>query len=431
MCDADESEYNTRTVTADVETTADVDDSPKGLLGRGVFGLADQAIVSAGNFLTTLFIARRLPESTFGTFAILFQLLLVLNNLHDSLVNYPLSVRGAKTSAISFRTLLGAGLITTLLLAIVWSGAIVVGAVSTGTIALLPWMILAMVCWQTQELLRRSLMAQHRFDEPIYGDSISFLGQAAAVFVLVKPESDLRLVFVIMAVTSALAAAIQFIQTRPLAASVSEVRQFVATGWDLGRWLLLNNLLGMINIQLLYWIVGYWHGLTAAALLAAVSNVLGITHPTLIGLTRLIVPSVAKTAHHKDTRSAIRTGGKFAAIGAVVLLPVYAAIALFPQQILHLFFKDKYAAAATSLRLLVIVYLIDYVGRMSESILNGLEENRAASIANIASAILTLCVSIPLVYFYSVNGALIGGCFSVLARQVVGAYFLRKAYSAK
>ena len=141
MGDADESLYNTRTLTTNAQPTSDAGESPSGLLGRGILGLTDQAIVSAGNFLTTLFLARRLPESTFGTFAILFLLLRVLNNLHDSLVNYPLSVRGAKTDAVSFRRLLGAGFVTTLLLAVVWSGAITVGAVSTSTISLLPWMM--------------------------------------------------------------------------------------------------------------------------------------------------------------------------------------------------------------------------------------------------------------------------------------------------
>jgi len=415
-------------LTTSTAATANETESRRGLLGRGILGLTDQGIVSAGNFLVTLFLARRLPESTFGTFAILFQLLLVLNNLHDSLVNYPLSVRGAKVDSALFRRLLGAGLTTTLLLCIAWSVAMVIGAVTTRNLSLLPWMILAMVSWQVQELFRRSLMAQGRFEAPIFGDCVSFLGRAAAVFVLVKPNSQLHLVFAIIAISSALAAGIQFIQTRPKIASTAEVRIFASQSWDLGRWLLLNNLLGMINIQLIVWTVGYFHGLLAAALLTAVSNVLGITHPALMGLTRMNLPSVARQAHERGVKAAVRTGASFAALGATIVLPVYIVIAIFPAQILRLFFKDKYNDAAFALRLLVIFYVIDYIGRMIESTLNGLEHNRAASLSNIASAGVSLAVTVPLVYFYSVNGAIIGGCFSALARQLVGAYFLRRAY---
>jgi O-antigen/teichoic acid export membrane protein len=405
-------------------------DSTSGLVGKGILGLLDQGIVSAGNFLTTLFLARRLPIETFGTYFTLFQLLLVLNNLHDSLVTYPLNVRGAKTEGERFRRLLGAGAIATLLLGFFWSVAIVVGVVATDTLTIAPWIIGAMVCWQMQELLRRSLMAQHRFDAPILGDAVSFLGQALAVFLLIRDTSDLRLVFAIMAITSLAGAAIQFFQTRPAASSMQDVREFLSTGWNLGRWLLLNNLLGMINIQVAVWTVGYFHKEAAVALLGAVSSVLGITHPALMGLTRMLVPSVARAAHEHGRKAAIRVAATIAGFGAAALLPIYLCIALFSSFVLNLFYKEKYLHAVVQLRLVVLVYVIDYVGRMIESTLNGLEENRAASVANIAAATITVIVALPLIYFYSVNGAIIGGCFSVLARQVVGLYYLRRSITA-
>lgn len=402
-------------------------DATSGLLGRGLLGLTDQAIVSAGNFLTTLFLARRLPDETFGTYFILFQLLLVLNNLHDSLVTYPLNVRGAKMHGDHFRRLLGAGMVSALLLGVLWAGCVGVGVVSTGTTALLPWIILAMICWQMQELLRRSLMAQHRFEAPILGDCVSFLGQALAVFLLVRETSDLRIVFAIIAATSLLGGAIQFLQARPMVPRGGGTREFLSTGWNLGRWLLLNNLLGMVNIQVVIWTLGIWHGEISVALLGAVSSILGITHPALLGLTRMIVPSVARAAHERGRRAGVRVGTMFAGVGALALTPVYLLIAVVPLPVLHLFYKGKYDEAVLSLRLLVVMYIIDYVGRMIESTLNGLEENRASSVANIASAAVTLFVAVPLVYFHKVNGAIIGGCCSVLARQLVGAYYLHRA----
>ena len=392
-----------------------------------MLGLGDQAIVSAGSFLTTLFLARRLPVETFGTYFALLQLLLVLNNLHDSLVTYPLSVRGSREDSPGFRKLLGAGVATTLLLGILWSLAVAVGVVAIDTIALLPWMIGAMALWQLQELLRRSLIAQHRFHAPIPGDCVSFLGQALAVFLLVGQTTDLRMVFAIMGGTSLLAGIIQFIQTRPARPTSQMTKEFITTGWDLGRWLLLNNLLGMINIQLVVWTVGYFHRELAVGLLGAVSSVLGITHPALIGLTRMLVPSVARAAHQRGRRAAIRVAATFAGFGAVAVTPIYLVIAIFPTFILHLFYKDKYVSAVTPLRLLVLVYVVDFVGRMIESTLNGLAENRATSAANIAAATLTILVSLPLIYLYAVNGAIIGALFSVLARQLVGLHYLRRA----
>ena len=58
--------------------------------GRGIWALGDQATLSLGNFLTNILLIRHLAKDQFGIYAVLFSLLLFLNNLHTSLVTYPL-----------------------------------------------------------------------------------------------------------------------------------------------------------------------------------------------------------------------------------------------------------------------------------------------------------------------------------------------------
>src|SRR5580698_4901363 len=65
------------------------------LNGRGIWALADQAMLSLGNFFTNILLGRNLPRDEFGNFVVLLSVIQFLNNLHWSLVTYPLSVISA------------------------------------------------------------------------------------------------------------------------------------------------------------------------------------------------------------------------------------------------------------------------------------------------------------------------------------------------
>src|SRR5271170_1031457 len=92
-----------------------VDDSPRSQLtaagsrvrallnGRGVWALTDQAMLSLGNFFTNILLIRHLSKDNFGNFAVLFSVILFLNNLHTSLVTYPLSVLAATDDDAALR----------------------------------------------------------------------------------------------------------------------------------------------------------------------------------------------------------------------------------------------------------------------------------------------------------------------------------------
>src|SRR3954469_12892194 len=59
---------------------------------RGIWAIADQGIVSLGNFLTTIILARTFGPEVYGVWSIIFGFMLFLNNLHASLIIYPLTV---------------------------------------------------------------------------------------------------------------------------------------------------------------------------------------------------------------------------------------------------------------------------------------------------------------------------------------------------
>ena len=63
------------------------------LIERASWTLVDQGVVSSGNFLLNVLLARTLSEEDYGEFALFLGAIFILRTIDYSLISYPLSVR--------------------------------------------------------------------------------------------------------------------------------------------------------------------------------------------------------------------------------------------------------------------------------------------------------------------------------------------------
>lgn len=69
------------------------------------FSLTDQALVSLGNFVTQIVLARTLLPHDYGIFAVTFGVMIALNVCHWGLVAYPVSVKAVSCNTDELRSL--------------------------------------------------------------------------------------------------------------------------------------------------------------------------------------------------------------------------------------------------------------------------------------------------------------------------------------
>jgi Na+-driven multidrug efflux pump len=274
------------------------------------------------------------------------------------------------------------------------------------------WAVLALLLWELQETLRRAFVAQLRPMAAVPGDALSYLGQALVVW-LVLPHTRLTLeaVFIAMAATSGLAVVVQFAQFGIRLVGRSEVARFAASTWRLGRWILFTTAADRLILLATGWSLAFAHGAGAAAEIQAVSNVLGVTHPILFGVAMVITPAAA-TGYARSGFNAARSAAmRFALQGAILLVPYWAAVALWPDVVLRLFYGESspYLGLIIPLRLVVASYVLSYVTISSGALLSGLRANRQVFLAQLAGGlVVTTFVILPLVAFAGVVGAAIG-----------------------
>ncbi len=266
---------------------------------RGVWSMADQAVLSLGNFLTS-WLLLRCQAVWYGNYFTIITVIIFLNNLHLALVTYPLSVTSAGISDSELRRRVRRAVAMTLVLAVPESLVIALGTLmTTHRWSVIPWSISALVFWQLQETVRRALMARLQHRLAIAGDVVAYLVQAAAVwFVIHRGAINIEYAFGIVAATSALAMLMQAAQLglhvpstcAPLHTAVEQARHHLS----LGQWILLANLVNVLTVYSVPWMIRYTQGAVGVTMYSAVLLVPNASNALVFAVSNLITPVVAR-----------------------------------------------------------------------------------------------------------------------------------------
>ena len=147
------------------------------LFDRASWTLVDQCVVSLGNFVLNVQLARGLAVADYGKFALFLSAIFALRVFDYSLISYPLSVRlysaasDEQADLLANTVLLAAGLGVALVLLL----ALGIQLLGSGDILLAA--VACYLSWQAQETMRRCLLANFRYRSAVAGDAVSFIGQ--------------------------------------------------------------------------------------------------------------------------------------------------------------------------------------------------------------------------------------------------------------
>jgi O-antigen/teichoic acid export membrane protein len=382
----------------------------RGIKLQGFWAIADQGVVSLGNFLTTIIMARAVSPGLYGIWTVVFSLILFLNALHGSLVTYPLSVRVASLDDVEVGELIVASLGLTALLAlpqalILFGASFLIGGPALGL-----WAILGLVCWQLQETTRRALMARLAFQTTLFTDAISYLGQAGVLWLLARqgkltPEVG----FAVIALTCGVAAVVQLSLMRVRLTAPISLGNWARSFWMTGYWVLSSSLVTNFSIHAVPWALFLFRGPAEAAGFQAISNLLGVAHPVMLSLGNIVVPAAARAHVKQGLAAARRVALRQAAQGGLLLLPYVAALLIFPRQFLRLFYGpgSPYVALDTALRLLAVICILHYISLALKFLLNALEKNRPQFVVELCGSLLLAGLVIPMVLWFGLAGAIL------------------------
>src|SRR5207253_3403138 len=110
--------------------------------------------------------------------------------------------------------------------------------------------------------------------------------------------------------------------------------RLAAEHWAYGRWLVAINFISIITIQAMPWTLKFMRGPDGdvdVAHFQALAALLGVSNPVVISVVGLIVPAVAIAYRTGGMPAARRVTREYGLLGAVLLLPYFALLAIFPD----------------------------------------------------------------------------------------------------
>ncbi|HVB99466.1 MAG TPA: hypothetical protein VNJ12_09090 [Candidatus Dormibacteraeota bacterium] len=394
-------------------------------LDPGLWSMVDQGAVSAGNFITTILLARALVPSEYGIYALLYALMLFMYSLHAAAILYGLSLQGAVATDADLRPLAGRALMLTSWLGTFLGAAAGVVAILFHQIWLAPWILLAFLFWQLQEATRRALISRLRLRDVVWGDALSYLGQAAFIaYLFAVQRLTLTSAFFVMAATSAAAWLLQMSQLKLRFQHFCGAARLIPSFWGVGRWALLAKLAEAFMGQSLLWFLAL-RGTVEVAAFQSLLNLARFTNPVMFAVGSVILPSVAAGRSRPTERlHAVR---RYSLLGALVLLPYLGVMLVFPTESLRLLYGagSAYGALGQDLRVFVLGSAFAYTAHILTMYYFGLSRGDLVLRCELIAATTAVLAGFVLVTQAGVLGAAVAYDLTFAVAVAAFAWYLR------
>lgn len=413
----------------------------RGTRRKDAWAVADQALISATNFLTMVLVARGLGSpAEFGTFTLVYSALLFANILQVALVTQPHNVLGTARAGREYALYTTSCGVAQLLLVL-----------GEGVIALLAWQVAwqarwpaagmllalapAIVAWQLQEFVRRVMYTEGRHAAAFANDLISYGGQTcliAGLWLLDSLQARGTLLthahwlsgahaLYVLAGTSAVAAAVGIWQIRRSLSrtfTLSAVRE----NWHFGKWLAGAEVLTWCSSLHMYlYLAALIVGTAASGDLKAAQVLFGPTRVLAYYLDTVLPIKFARTLasggdvamHQKLLRVLTRVAAPLAAY--------CLGVALLARPLLRLTFGAQYTGAAMVLVLYSGYALLTYLQMIVAAALKAKRQTRLIFLGSVWGVVVALAASWALVMTFGTNGVLLA--MMVTAVVVTALYF--------
>ena len=314
-----------------------------------VLSLADQAVVSATGFLTTLLIARWSDSFQLGIYALGLSVLVSVVGLQESLILQPYLIQRfypegtpAERAGASLALSILFSAASVLMLIVAAFGLLVWGAGQETVI--LAWVIAGIVPFAlTRDFARRFAFAHLDTRRVLLLDFAAAIIQLGTLGWLGASGR--------MSATSACAAlgagcafptAIWLYHARvEFAVRLRQVQMAFKQTWALGKWLLIGRITVQVQGYITYWLAAALGGAAITGVYAACMSIIGFANPLMIGLTNVIMPKSVLAWKHEGGPGLLREAIRNTAVIAALMTAFSVAVFFGGEHVMRFLYHGK------------------------------------------------------------------------------------------
>jgi O-antigen/teichoic acid export membrane protein len=399
------------------------------------WALLDQCAVSGFNLLTTVILARMLGLHNFGVFTLAWLAVLFVNSLQVPLVISPMLAIGPQQSGRELQKYYGAVFVQECAFVAI-SALLMFAAMRFSNLLVPKWdlrtlalaTVMASLPYQLQDFLRRYFFARGRQVAAFINDLISYGSQVvvlAILFALGALTVDTALY--VMGATSLLAVLVGLPWIERMSwPSRGYLRAAVFRHWNSAKWLTSSALLQWTSANLFAIVAAAFLGPSAAGVLRALRNVLGVTHIWSLGLANVVPVRAAKHLRVGGVRPMVNYLRETAWIWSAVTLAFAIVVSIAPDFWLTILYGRGYETYENLLRLYAFGYLWVTLALPLNAAATALEYTMPIFWGYAASTVFSVLSSAPLTHYFGLKGAVCGIIVTQIILQTVSFLTLRR-----
>lgn len=394
--------------------------------GTRTLALADQAVVSATSFITSVMVGRATVPSQLGMYALASSILIFTLNVQEALVSDPYTARrheavGTQAHYVSL-ALLCSGLLS-LLSAIIlglgtlgmWAGGLAPEFVALG------WVLAAVAPFALVRHFGRQIAFAHLdtrsaliMDISVAVIQCALLGGLAWCGLLSAPVA----IAVIGGAVGITGVIWLYWSRRNFTFHLDQLSTFIQRSWSFGKWLLANQLVLVVQTQVGYWLLAGMADISAAGLYAASMSIASLANPLLQGLGNTLNGKASIAFHEGGGSRLLRETAQDAVLLGAPLVLFVVVILFAGGNLLHLLYgSDQYAGQHQTITVLALSLMVSAFGMPAISGLTIIGQPRLIFVTGALAVAANVLVALGLVQQW---GAL-GAAFAMLAGNTIRA----------
>ncbi len=394
--------------------------------GHHALALADQGVVSAVSFATTVVIARTTTPDELGVYAIVTSLIASTIAVQESLVILPYTIRRHRpvgSQAEYAGSVLGlSSVMAAVTAALLTVAALMLAAASAdGEVTAVTWALAGLLPFALlREFGRRFAFARLQLGRALILDIAVAVLQIAGLGWLAW-SGTMSAMSACGALTLAYGVtglAWVYLARKEFAVSWNRLPATLRQSWELGRWLLAGKLTVQVQQYIIYWLSITMLGAATTGIYAACMSVVAFANPLVFGLGNILTPrSVLAWKNGGGSglrRQAIRDSLTFCAL----LSPFCLVVLVAGEDIIHLLYPGgAYANQGHTVAVLSLAVMATAMGMPASNALASMERPRAIVVAGAVGMV----VSVALVWVLMLEWGLAGAAYGALSGNIVGA----------
>lgn len=397
-------------------------------LKKGGFAIIDQALFAGSNFVVNILLARSLPPTQYGAFALAFSVLLLIGAIHSAAITEPMMVFGPGKFSDGYRKYLGVLILGHFCLTIPFgallycAGAVVTKMASPSlgnalegcgiSVPLILFLWFARLAFYVKLKPAWSAVAGS-----IYFVAMMLMTGALMHLHRLTPKTGL-----IGIGCSGFAVALLFmLRLKPMwtRGHNPEVKRVAYEHWKYGRWSVATVLNNWIPSNIYYLVMPVWFGLAGTASLRALLNLMLPVQNCVAGLSMVLMPSLVHDHTQSGTAGMNRTMTSHFSVLAGIAITYSLALWISSHFVLRLLYGDKYEMLG---RNLILFSGMIPLGAAAISIIgNGLRALERPDLifwCYVAATVVSAAAGVPLTAIWGVTGALVGMCLASFAGSI-------------